>query len=75
MHELSINNIMYLKSATSTNDIAKESGETEAVFVADEQTAGKGSKGRAWQSSSNEGLYMSFLCEYRAKPLFPTALY
>lgn len=61
MHELTINNITYLKSVTSTNDLAKKSSETEAVFVADEQTAGKGSKGRSWQSLSNEGLYMSFL--------------
>ena len=61
MHEKAIENIKYLGSVTSTNDIAKKAGDAEAVFVADEQTAGKGSKGRAWQSSLNEGLYMSFL--------------
>ena len=61
MHDSAIKNIKYLKSVTSSNDIAKKSSETEAVFVADEQTAGKGSKGRSWQSRKGDGLYMSFL--------------
>lgn len=49
------------ESVTSTNDIAKKSDIPQAVFIANEQTAGKGSKGRSWQSHKNQGLYMSFL--------------
>lgn len=64
-HDKAIRNISYIKSVTSTNDIAKKSSEAEAVFVADEQTAGKGSKGRSWQSRKGNGLYMSFLVRPR----------
>ncbi len=57
--------IIYKKSVGSTNDEAKTAAQEKktqkAVFIANEQTAGKGRKGRTWLSPANEGLYMSFL--------------
>jgi len=57
--------VFYQRSVTSTNDVAKEAGQDRslrrAVFIADEQTAGKGRKGRTWASPRGDGLYMSFL--------------
>ena len=60
--------IHFYDSVGSTNDIAKASALREAVFVAKEQTNGKGSKGRSWQSNKDEGLYMSFLLRPKMKP-------
>lgn len=60
--------IVRFKSVTSTNDEAKKSDLLQAVFIADEQTAGRGSKGRSWQSEKNKGLYMSFLIRPRIEP-------
>lgn len=60
--------ILRYESVTSTNDIAKKSELRQAVFIANEQTAGKGSKGRSWQSDKNHGLYMSFLVRPTIKP-------
>lgn len=49
----------------STNDAAREAaaqGAPEgAAFIADEQTAGRGMRGRAWHSPPGMGLYVSFL--------------
>lgn len=60
--------IVHYESVTSTNDIAKKSELIQAVFIANEQTAGKGSKGRSWQSNKNQGLYMSFLVRPTIQP-------
>lgn len=55
--------ILRVKSCPSTNDLAKElalSGEKEGtVIIAEEQTKGKGTKGRSWYSARNKGLYLS----------------
>lgn len=57
--------VVYQQSVTSTNDVAKLAAQdknvTNTVFIAGEQTAGKGRKGRMWQSPIDEGIYMSFL--------------
>ncbi len=49
----------------STNLWAKEEGENGAahgsVYVADQQTAGRGRRGRAWESPAGENLYFSLL--------------
>jgi BirA family biotin operon repressor/biotin-[acetyl-CoA-carboxylase] ligase len=51
------------KTCTSTNDLAKEMallGEEEGtVVISDEQTKGRGTKGRSWYSARNKGLYLS----------------
>jgi len=55
--------ILRVKSCPSTNDLAKElalSGESEGmVVIAEEQTRGKGTKGRDWYSARKKGLYLS----------------
>jgi BirA family biotin operon repressor/biotin-[acetyl-CoA-carboxylase] ligase len=55
--------ILRVKSCPSTNDLAKElalSGESEGtVVIAEEQTRGKGTKGRGWYSARKKGLYLS----------------
>ncbi|MBD3414062.1 MAG: biotin--[acetyl-CoA-carboxylase] ligase [Candidatus Aminicenantes bacterium] len=54
-----------IKSCPSTNDLAKELAKKGAqqgeVVVCDEQTRGKGTKGRIWHSVSGKGLCFSVL--------------
>ncbi len=58
-------NIVYFQSIDSTNAQAKrlaEEGATHGtVVVADAQTAGRGRKGREWQSPAGKNLYFSLL--------------
>ena len=55
----------YLASVDSTNEWAKKEAEKGcpggSVFLADEQTAGKGSRGRSWISPPGTSVYMSLL--------------
>ncbi len=54
----------HLPSTPSTNTLALEaapSGTTCGVWIADEQTAGRGRGGHAWHSAAGEGLYVSIL--------------
>jgi BirA family biotin operon repressor/biotin-[acetyl-CoA-carboxylase] ligase len=57
--------IVRVKSCPSTNDLAKElalSGEKEGtVVISEEQTQGKGTKGRSWFSARGKGLYLSVI--------------
>jgi BirA family biotin operon repressor/biotin-[acetyl-CoA-carboxylase] ligase len=57
--------IFRVKSCPSTNDLAKElalSGEEEGtVVVSDEQTEGRGMKGRKWYSARKKGIYLSVI--------------
>lgn len=57
--------IRWIKSCTSTNDLAKAmvlEGEGEGtVAISDEQTQGKGTKGRSWHSARKKGLYLSII--------------
>ena len=57
--------IFRVKSCPSTNDLAKElalSGEEEGtVVISDEQTRGKGMKGRKWYSARKKGIYLSVI--------------
>ena len=61
--------IQTMESTTSTNDLAKlyanQNSTTSAIFISEEQTAGRGRLGRKFVSPSKTGLYIS-LC------LFPT---
>lgn len=61
--------IQTMESTTSTNDLAKiyanQNSTTPAIFISEEQTAGRGRLGRKFISPSKSGLYIS-LC------LFPT---
>lgn len=56
---------LWFGRVASTNDVAKEfaragAGHLTAV-VADEQTRGRGTRGRAWHSPAGLGLYVSFI--------------
>lgn len=54
-----------IKSCPSTNDLAKELailGEKEGtVVIAEEQTRGKGTRGRSWYSARKKGFYLSVI--------------
>lgn len=55
--------IHWIKSCPSTNDFAKKlahrGAEEGTVVIADEQTRGRGMKGRTWYSVRNKGFYIS----------------
>src|ERR1035437_5462363 len=56
--------IKYLSTVSSTNDPAREavqSGARHGVWIAGEQTAGRGRGGHTWHSAAGEGLYMTAL--------------
>ena len=61
--------VQTMESTTSTNDLAKlyanQNSTTPAIFISEEQTAGRGRLGRKFVSPAKTGLYIS-LC------LFPT---
>ena len=63
--------IRWLKICPSTNDLARElaiAGEEEGtVVMAEEQTKGKGTRGRSWYSPQKKGLYASVIL----RPLKP----
>lgn len=56
---------LWFDCVASTNDVAKEFARAGAghgtAIVADEQTRGRGTKGRAWHSPAGQGLYVSFI--------------
>jgi BirA family transcriptional regulator, biotin operon repressor / biotin---[acetyl-CoA-carboxylase] ligase len=55
---------MHFPSVGSTNTVALEAAQAGArtgVWVADEQTAGRGRGGHGWHSAAGEGLYASML--------------
>ena len=60
-----MNNVFYKPVVDSTNLWAKEEGMNGApcgsVYMADMQTAGRGRRGRTWESPSGENLYFSLL--------------
>ena len=70
--------IHYADSVTSTNDDAKRTAQQDdsatGVFIAGEQTAGKGRKGRTWQSAPDQGVYMSFLLRPKIDPALLSGL-
>lgn len=56
--------IVWLPSTGSTNQLALEAAQAGAkrgVWVADEQTAGRGRGGHTWHSKRGDGLYVSVL--------------
>ncbi len=57
--------ILRFSTLPSTNDLARElalrGGEEGTVVIAEEQTKGRGTKGRSWYSARGLGLYLSVL--------------
>jgi BirA family transcriptional regulator, biotin operon repressor / biotin---[acetyl-CoA-carboxylase] ligase len=64
-----VNNLQHLASAGSTNVLALEAAQSGAahgsVWVADEQTAGRGRSDHSWHSPAGDGLYVSVLLRPR----------
>lgn len=64
--------IHYFRSTTSTNEMAmkaaQEGAEEGSLFVAEEQTAGRGRGGHSWHSSGEGGLYLSILLRPNMNP-------
>jgi BirA family biotin operon repressor/biotin-[acetyl-CoA-carboxylase] ligase len=59
--------LQHFESVGSTNTLLLEAAASGApegsVYIADEQTAGRGRGGHAWHSSPGEGLYLSVLAK------------
>ena len=56
--------VLHFPSVTSTNDLAHAAAEADArhgVWIADEQTAGRGRGSHTWHSAPGDGLYMTAL--------------
>lgn len=57
--------VVCYKETDSTNNRAKEAGEKDGahgtLFVADKQSAGKGRRGRTWESPAGASIYMTIL--------------
>lgn len=64
--------VFFEERTASTNESAKaaaqDSSLTAAVFLAGEQTAGKGRKGRSWVSLSGQGIYLTMLVRPKIEP-------
>lgn len=69
--EFTARNIIYLNSTDSTNNECKrlEDKVDGTLVIAEQQTAGKGRLGRAWESPRGAGIWMSILL----KPDIPLA--
>ena len=61
------------KSCSSTNDLAREmalqGAEEGTVIISEEQTAGRGTKGRIWYSPRKRGLYTSIILRPEESPI------
>lgn len=70
--------IHVLKTVDSTNEAAKRAAlngaEEGSVWIAEEQTAGKGRKGKSFYSPSSTGLYMSLLLRPSFSPMTASLL-
>ena len=70
--------VSYAPSTGSTNDDAKTAARNLAphgsVFLADEQTAGRGCGDHAWHSTAGEGVYVSVLLRLAISPARLTLL-
>lgn len=65
-------NVFYYDSTDSTNLRIREAGDAGAphgtLAVADRQTAGRGRRGRSWESPAGSSIYMSVLLRPEFKP-------
>lgn len=64
--------VAYYDETNSTNSRAKDSGEKNGthgtLFIADKQNAGKGRRGRLWDSPSGKNIYMTLLLRPKITP-------
>ena len=72
------NKIIYFKTLDSTNvkirELALEGASEGMVAVADMQTAGKGRRGRSWESPAGTNIYMSLLLRPKFEVTFAPML-
>ena len=65
-------NCLYLKSVDSTNNyarrIAEDGAQEGTLVIADEQTSGKGRRGRGWTASAGVNVMMTALFRPRIRP-------
>ena len=65
-------NVVHYKEIDSTNTearrLSKEGAESGLVVTAKKQTAGKGRRGRSWESPADENLYFSILLRPSLEP-------
>lgn len=65
-------NIFYKPQVNSTNTLAKslaeEGAEHGSLVLADHQTAGKGRRGKTWESPSGTGIWMSLILKPEMNP-------
>jgi BirA family biotin operon repressor/biotin-[acetyl-CoA-carboxylase] ligase len=68
---LGVKRCLALESVASTLDVVHELAAAGApdgtVVLADEQTAGRGRRGRSWQSPAGTGIWLGFLARPRAE--------
>ena len=69
-------NTVFMKVCTSTNDVAKQHSDKPCpiVFIAAQQTNGKGRQGHIWESKNNGGIYMSLLLKPDILPPQPAQI-
>lgn len=64
--------VHFYQTTASTNLLAKQAGEEDAphgaLFVANAQTAGRGRRGRSWQSPPGANIYFTILLRPRFAP-------
>ncbi len=64
--------LVYLKETDSTNNqiksLASEGFPEGTVVIAESQTAGRGRRGRAWESPAGSSIYMSLLLRPQIRP-------
>ena len=64
---------VFLQQTDSTNlEVKRAAGEGDAgptLFVAEEQTAGRGRRGRSWSSPPGSGIWMSLLLRPKLRPM------
>ena len=68
--------VVYYEETDSTNTRAKEAGEKGkeqedhgTLFVAEHQVAGKGRRGRGWESPAGSSIYMTLLLRLDVRPV------
>ena len=63
-------NIVCVHETESTNTLAKKENHMPdgTLFVADKQSAGRGRRGKGWESNSTQGLWMSLLLKPNIAP-------
>lgn len=70
-------NVVYFEQLDSTNTYCRQHGrelQDGTLVVANRQTAGKGSKGRGWESPEDVALYMSLLLKPDIQPVLAPRL-